>query len=269
MKKKITIAGFGFMFLAATLLLAATTQQGKEKNNNAQSQKESKGKGKEQADKEGKNNAVKQNPQGNKGNNENNGKNKNDNGNGQNNKADNDARGNAKNIDKENGKNNKENGNMKDGYVWDRETFKDRRKFKNQEKVSICHKFNGNNNEPAVTINVSQNAMQAHLNHGDVMGTCPAVTDRRWSDIFLRNRNDYYNNVQNHYEQVTYSRSILDYAIARLTNSRQQLVTMQNSGLPVAQIESKQASVVQLEQNVSLLETLIGVATTIVVDKLQ
>ncbi len=269
MKKKITLAGFGFMFAAAALLLAATTQQGKEKNNNGQSQKAAKGKNNPHPNKAFKNDAAKQNNQGNRDQkNDNAGKNKNTNNNGQDNKSDKDVRGNAQNLEKGNRQNNNGNANMKGVYLWDRETFKDRRKYKNQEKVSICHKFNGNN-EPAVTINVSQNAMQAHLNHGDVMGGCPAVTDRRWSDVFLRNRNDYYNNVQNHYEQVSYSRSILDYAIARLTNSRQQLVTMQNTGVPVAQIETKQASVVQLEQNVSLLETLIGVATTIVVDKLQ
>ena len=272
MKKSITLAGFSVLFLAALLFTAATTQQGKEKNNNGQSQKENKGKNDNQPGKAAKNDAVQKNQPGNQGKNDKNpGNNKNDNGKGI---------GKGNNNDNDNGKNKGNKGNdkndnagrgkfeMKDGYAWDRETFKDRRKFKNKEKVTICHKFNGNNNEPAVTINVSENALKAHMNHGDVRGTCPTVKDSRFSDVFLRNRNDYYNNVQNHYEQVSYSRSILDYAVARLTNSRQQLVTMQNSGLPVAQIESKQASVVQLEQNVSLLETLIGVATTIVAEKL-
>ena len=253
MKKNITLAGFSVLLLAAVLFTAATTQQRKEKNNNGQSQKENKGKNLNQPGNKGKNDKTP-------------GNNKNDNDKGVN-KGDDNNNGN-----KGNDKNDNEGLDkfeMKDGYAWDRETFKDRRKYKNQKKVTICHKFNGNNNEPAVTINVSENAMKAHMNHGDIMGTCPSVKDERFSDIFLRNRNDYYNTVQNNYEQVSYSRSILDYAINRLTNSKQQLLTMQNNGLPVAQIESKQATVVELEQNVSLLESLIGVAATIVVNKLQ
>ncbi|MGI8600392.1 MAG: hypothetical protein ACR2KB_14155, partial [Chitinophagaceae bacterium] len=95
------------------------------------------------------------------------------------------------------------------------------------------------------------------------------VNNSRYSDVFLRNRTDYYNTLQNHYEQVTYSQSILDYAIARLTNSRQQLVVMQNNNLPAAEIQKKQATVVELEENVTLLESLIGVAANLVVNKLQ
>ncbi len=274
MKKQFTFAGFFLLVSLAILITAASTQQGKEKNNNGQSQKQDKGNGSAGQGKPGKSGGAPENRPGNqgkkdktvsKGNNSDNG-NGNAKGNGKGNKNDFDNPGNknGKNVNAGRG-----NNDMRDGYFWNQETFRDRRKYKNQDKVSICHKFSGNNNEPAVTINVSANALKAHMNHGDVMGSCPSVNDGRFSDLFLRNRNDYYGNIQNHYEQVSYSRSILDYALARLTNSRQQLVNMQNSGMPIAEIESRQASVVQLEQNVSLLETLIGVATTIVVDKLQ
>jgi hypothetical protein len=57
--------------------------------------------------------------------------------------------------------------------------------------------------------------------------------------------------------------------VARLTSSRQQLATMQRNNMPVADIERKQAKVVELEQNVSLLETLISAAANLVVNKLQ
>jgi len=268
MKKKITLAGFSVLLLTALLFTAATTQQGKEKNNNAGVQQDHKGKGNGQKGKEGKQVNVQKNEPGNQAKKDNPGKDKNNNAENGNGKGNDNGNGNA-NKDRNDKNGNGKNGNMQDGYVWNHETFKDRRKYKNQDKVSVCHKFNGKDNEPAVTINVSQNALKAHLNHGDVQGSCPAITGGRFSDIFLRNRNDYYNSVQSNYEQVSYSRSILDYALSRLTNSRQQLVTMQNSGLPVAQIETKQANVVQLEQNVSLLETLLGVAATVVAEKLQ
>ena len=156
----------------------------------------------------------------------------------------------------------------KDGYSWNRETFKDRDKIKNKEKVTLCHKFKGDG-EPGVTLKVSSHALQAHLNHGDTRGECPANTSKGYSDIFLGKRTDYYNNVQNTQEQISYSKSILAYALERLSYSRQQLALMQSNNTPVQAIEQKKRTVVELEQNVSLLETLIGVAVNVVANKLQ
>lgn len=152
-------------------------------------------------------------------------------------------------------------------YDWNRETFKDRKKIKNQEKVTICHKFNSNN-EPAVTIRVSSHAMKAHMGHGDVMGECPVVTNRSFSDDYLRRRTVYYTDLQEAHEQVLYSQSILDYTLVRLANARLQLTTLQNSNVAVVDIDRKQATVVELEQNATLLETLIGVAVNLFVNKL-
>lgn len=247
MKKQIILLGFSFLMIAAVAFKTVTQQE----KNPKKEQKQNQAKKQEKGTKPDKTNPG-----------------QNDNK-GQPNKKDQDQPG--KNTVKDNqGKNDdrgKGNFDMKDGYKWDRETFKDRNKIKNQEKVTLCHKFN-NANEPAVTIRVSSSAVNAHMNHGDVRGDCPAVTNSRFSDIFLRNRTDYYNNLQDHYEQVYYSRSILDYALARLANSRQQLAIMQNNNMPVADIERKQVIVVELEQNVSLLERLLGVAANLVVNKL-
>jgi len=246
MKKQITLLGFSFLMIAAVAFKTVTQQEKNPKKEQQQNQaKKEKGAKPDKAN-PGKNDNKGQ-PAG---------------------KKDQDQTG--KNAVKDNqGNNNPDRGNndMKDGYKWDRETFKDRNKYKNQEKVTLCHKFN-NGDEPAVTIRVSSNALKAHMNHGDVMGDCPAVTNNRFSNIFLRNRTDYYNNLQDHYEQVSYSRSILDYALARLTNSRQQLAIMQNNNMPVADIERKQVVIVELEQNVSLLERLLGIAANLVVNKL-
>ena len=179
-------------------------------------------------------------------------------------KDDNDKKGKKNDVHRTN----KGNNDMKDGYEWDRATFKERKNIKKQEKVTVCHKFNSNN-EPAVTIRVSSNALKAHMNHGDVMGDCPAESSSRFSDIFIRRRADYYNSLQESQEQVLYSRSILDYALERLAGSRLQLAALQNNNMPLADIERKQKTVVELEQNVSLLETLIGAATTLLANKLQ
>ncbi len=111
--------------------------------------------------------------------------------------------------------------------------------------------------------------MQAHLNHGDVRGECPANSTTRYSGNFLGKRTDYYNNVQDTEEQVAYSKSVLAYALERLSNSRQQLAVMQSNNTPLQAIEQKKATVVELEHNVSLLETLIGIAVNVVANKLQ
>lgn len=182
-----------------------------------------------------------------------------------------DNNGNGKHDkDKKDDKNSKDwsKADGKDGYKWNRETFKERNKIKNSEKVSVCHKFKGDG-EPGVNLKVSSHALQAHLNHGDVRGECPSNKNNRYSDLFLRRRTDYYNTVQNTHEQVNYSQSVLGYALERLTDSRQQLVIMQSNNTPVQVIEQKKATVVELEQNVSLLQTLIGVAVNVVANKLQ
>jgi hypothetical protein len=40
------------------------------------------------------------------------------------------------------------------------------------EKVTICH-HTGSKKNPFVTITVSENALDAHLAHGDTIGPCP------------------------------------------------------------------------------------------------
>jgi hypothetical protein len=151
-------------------------------------------------------------------------------------------------------------------YEWDREKFKDRKKFRNEGKVTVCHKFN-RANEPGVEITVSRNALKAHLGHGDIEGPCPAYSGS-YSDIFLGKRRDYYNTLYGAQEQVVYSQSILDYALQRLTGARTQLVTLQNNNAPAYEIERRQVAVTELEDNVSLLETALAAVAGLLVAKL-
>lgn len=259
--KQVSILGISFLLVTA---VAFTDFPQQEKNKNDK---------KEQQENKAKNQDKKNNPG-----NSNSNKNKNDQP-GNKNQKDNQGKNNEKDkdnkgLDKMNGNNANRNDNdrgkvdMRDGYKWDRETFKDRNKYKNQEKVTICHKFN-NDNEPAVTLKVSVNALKAHMDHGDIEGTCPDLRNDRYSDDYIRERNDYYERIQESREKVLYSQSILDYAVQRLTDSRVQLANMQSRNLPAVEIQRKQATVVELEQNVSLLETLIGVTANLLVNKLQ
>lgn len=273
MKKQITIFGSAILLVAGVTLTASTQQEKGNKDKKEQHQSQGKpganpGKANKetQGNKNPKNDKVQGQPSG-KGNQ---GKNEDKFNRGMNEKNNNGKKNDDKNNKDIGDKNNRGNRDNHDvaGYNWTRETFRDREKLRKQEKVTICHKFN-NDGEPPVSIRVSANALKAHMSHGDVMGDCPPITDRRFSDIFLRNRTDYYNNILNTQDQVHYSRSVLDYALARLTNSRLQLATMQNNNLPLQDIQRKQATVVELEQNVSLLETVLGVAANLIANKLQ
>lgn len=235
-------------------------------------EKENKGKGKQEKVDKGK---------GNNGQNSDNRGNSQGQGNGNNGNGNNDNRGNGK--DKENkgnngksvftgnddrgnseGKGNNENG---DGFKWTRENFKDRDKMRNGEKVTICHKVS-RENEPGVTLKVSSNALKAHMKHGDVQGECPLAPNKDFTDNYLRKRNDYYNVLQNYEEQSVYSRSVLDYALERLTQSRSQLTSMQNSNAEQAEIERKRQAVQELEENASLLEILLQEGSKLLVNRL-
>lgn len=268
MKKMIPAAGI-IMMLCFALVLTASTQQGKEKQQHGNGNK---GKANKEHNTHGNNMQKENHPAKNAQKEKNNGNkdrvkiDKEDHGNsqGQSNKDKNE------NIQGQgNGHKNKDRNyyNTVYGYNWNNENFKERKKIRNQDKVTICHKISNGND--GVAINVSENAVKAHLNHGDILGDCPVYNNRQYGDIFYRNRNDYYNTLQTTQEQVYYSQSVLEYALAKLTNGRSQLLLMQNNNAPLADIQRRQESVVQLEQNVSLLQTLIGVAVNVVANKLQ
>jgi hypothetical protein len=274
MKKQLTVLGISVLIVTGAAI-TAYAQQKDNKGKKEQKQDQPKGNGNGKQGKQGNGNASKNKNNGRTGNDnnqkdnqgKNNGNDKSARNNGNNN-SDNGNKGNGNNANNNGSKDKSNNNNAKDGYSWNDDNFKDRKKLKDQEKVTICHKVN-KNNEPGVTLRVSSNATKAHMNHGDAMGECTATANGKFSDIFLRKRTDYYNTLQNSYEQVSYSRSILDYAVQKLTNSRLQLANMQNNNVPRAELERKQATVAELEQNVSLLETLIGVTANLVINKLQ
>lgn len=280
MKKIIYITGITCMVCLAFMLTASTLQQGKGKGKGNQQ-------GNEKAVQQKGNHGQKEVKQNNNGHNSNNGQTEKMKGNGNANADHSNQNDNAKGKNNDHGNNgkmkgndaNNDNGNGKgknkgadyykniSGYHWDKDNFYDRKNYKHQDKVTICHKISKGNGE-GVEITVSENAVKAHLNHGDIIGQCP-VYQRQYSDIFYRDRQDYYNTLQGTQEQVSYSQSILDYALARLAYGKGELVTLQNNNAPLSVIQGRQQSVNQLQQNVSLLQTLIGVAVSVVANKLQ
>lgn len=266
MKKQVTILGFA-LFIFAAVAISTFAQNGKENKGKGNNKEVQGNKNNNQNGEKGdKVNKGKNGDNPNKGSqaNENKGKGKSEKGNNNNGKGNGDGKGRDTNDNDERGQGKHK---MKDGFKWDDQTFRDRDKIrKGMEKVTICHKFRSGD-EPAVTIRVSEAALKAHMNHGDVTGECPANTGN-FSDDYLRRRTNFFEVLQNGQEQVIYSRSILDYAIERLTGARTQLVTLQQSNAPAADVERKRLLIVDLEQNVSVLQTLVGVTANLIADKL-
>lgn len=275
MNKQLSICSMILSLFVGITLMAFNLQQKDNKGKNEHPQKQSQSKGNQKAnDNKGKpdktpaNQAQGNQDKGNGNANNDKGNDKADNGKGNNGKG-NDL------TDLKDNRGNNGNGNKariklpgdNNWYNWSNENFKDRKQLRNKGKVTICHKFSSN--EEPVSITVSENAMKAHLGHGDVVGECPAVTNSIFSDIFKRRRTAYYNDLYYGQDQYNYSNSVLDYALIRLTNSRLQLDQMRANNAAQADIDRRQASVVQLEQNVSLLETVLGVAGQLLVNRLQ
>jgi hypothetical protein len=266
MKNKLAIAGFALLLAIAIFSFAFIPTQGNKDKKEQQGQgKGNQGKGNQGKVNQGQGNQDNKGTQG-KGNQ------------GQGNQDDKGNQGKGKGIkpgvdisdvdvNDNNGKGKKVKVGDDGNIIWDRESFKDRKNHRKGEKVTICHKFN-RDGDPGVTINVSSNAMKAHMGHGDVMGACPTNSDRRFSDIFTKRRGDYYTTIVNGQEQVYYSQSILDYALSRLSESRLELDQYRRSGMPADQIRQREVAIVELEQNTSLLEKLVTAAAVLVADRL-
>ncbi len=143
-----------------------------------------------------------------------------------------------------------------------RENFKERRSFFKGEKVTICH--NSSDGNP-VTIRVSANALQAHLDHGDSRGNCeyrPGI----FSDVIWRKREDLFDRRERTRDQVIYSQGVLQYALQRLAEERNELLLLRDQNVPLEVISRQENQVALLDNNVSLLQTLISTALSLLAD---
>lgn len=146
--------------------------------------------------------------------------------------------------------------------VFTRENFRNRKDFWKGEKVTICHKAQDGN---AVTISVSANALQAHLAHGDSQGAC-TYTSGTFSDIFISRREKFFDQRERTRDQVMYSQGILEYALQRLTEERNELTLLRSQNANASSLSRQETYVTELETNVSLLQTLLGTALTLLTD---
>ncbi|MFC5283661.1 hypothetical protein [Pedobacter alpinus] len=138
------------------------------------------------------------------------------------------------------------------GIVWfTGDSYNDVKYPKNQKKVSVCHKPNGSNNP--VQIEVSVNALKAHLNHGDYEGQCNDYDRTRYSDVYFDTRESYYTQYTQTTETLSLGEQLLALAIDKLTNSRQQL-NSQRTILTPQEVSRKEVAIINLQNDTYVLQ---------------
>ncbi len=160
--------------------------------------------------------------------------------------------------------NNKNGGRGKETIRWDRDEsinwgfddFKNRKRPKDLKKVTVCHSTGGDSFP--VSINISENALQAHLNHGDQTGNCNTNYNDRWPQEYIRTRENVYNNYENTWETMSYSEALVRYAAEKLLGIRSNL-QRDRSTLSAQEIQRREAVILDLQTNVTGLESQIGV----------
>lgn len=135
---------------------------------------------------------------------------------------------------------------------WDGNNYYDAKGPKGNKKVTLCHKPNGSNYP--VTISVSVNALQAHLNHGDYQGECKDFDRTVYSDGYWKNRDTYYNQYYQTTETLSFGEQLLNTAIDVLTNRKAQLVNARPTLTP-SQISTREQAIINLQNNVYDLQS--------------
>ncbi|WP_026899243.1 hypothetical protein [Daejeonella oryzae] len=149
------------------------------------------------------------------------------------------------------------NSNMMNGkrdmiINWNLDNFADRKHPRNQKKVKVCHNPSGNG-ENGVNISISENALQAHLNHGDKMGDCNINYSDRWSSNYVKSRENVYNTYESAWETMSYSEAILSLAMQKLLGIRTNF-DRDRSTLSSADIERREMLIMDLQNNVNSLQ---------------
>lgn len=251
------------ILLTAVIFTNLQPNKNSDKNNKdskSQDQPASKGKGQDQ--KQNKNNSPKANDQKVHGNDHGKSDNQRKNVQEKKNHNANDNKPNGR-AGVSNGNGNKSNGNSKimNGkrdmdLDWNFGNFADRKHPKNQKKVTICHNPS-NDRSNGVTINISENALQAHINHGDEIGNCNIDYSDRWSSNYVKSRENVYNTYEQAWETMSYSEILLKVAMEKLLGIQTNLNSTRST-LTTNDIQRREALIYELQNNVNSLESQLG-----------
>ena len=150
-----------------------------------------------------------------------------------------------------NGNSNSMNGKRDGDIDWNLSDFGHRKHPKDAKKVTICHKPGSSDN--SVTINVSENALKAHMNHGDQMGGCTNNYSDRWSSNYIQSRERVYNTYEQTWERVSFSEALLNLAATKLLGIRTNLTT-NRSTYSAQEIQRREALILDLQNNINALD---------------
>ncbi|MES2875637.1 MAG: hypothetical protein V4708_18070 [Bacteroidota bacterium] len=166
--------------------------------------------------------------------------------------------------EKGNGKDKSQGKSRRETIKWDRDEninwgfddYANRKHPKDHKKVTICH--NTGDRDFPVTITVSENALKAHMNHGDQTGNCTTNYSDRWDNNYIRSRENVYNNYENTWETMSYSEALLRFAADKLLGIKSTFQA-QRPTLSSQEIQRKEALILDLQNNVNSLQNQLAV----------
>lgn len=144
-----------------------------------------------------------------------------------------------------------------ENILWGFDNYTTRRRPKDYKKVSICH--NTGDSDYPVSITVSENALKAHLNHGDQVGSCTINYSDRWPANYIRTRENVYNTYQTTWETMSYSEALLRFAAEKLLGLKSTFQA-QRPTLSSQQIQTREALILDLQNNVNSLENQLAIS---------
>jgi hypothetical protein len=131
-----------------------------------------------------------------------------------------------------------------EGTDWNLVNFKDRKRPGQWKKVTVCHQTGSS--EP-VNITISENALKAHLSHGDIVGACTNNYDQ-WPARYVTARETVYNSYESTWETMSYSEALLKIALDKLLGVKTDLKNNRNT-LEAQEIQRREVLIMELQNN--------------------
>ena len=156
-----------------------------------------------------------------------------------------------------NGNSKSMNGKRDVDVDWNVNDFKNRKNPKDQKKVSVCHNPTDGDSNNGVTINISENALKAHMAHGDKMGNCTIDYGDRWSKDYVKSRENVYNTYEQTWERMSYGEALTRLAAEKLFGIRSNLDRSRTT-LQAPEIQRREALILDLQNNLNAMNNQLG-----------
>lgn len=156
-----------------------------------------------------------------------------------------------------NGNSKSMNGKRDVDVDWNVNDFKNRKNPKDQKKVSVCHKPSDGDEKNGVTINISENALKAHIAHGDKMGDCTVDYGDRWSKDYVKSRENVYNTYEQTWERMSYGEALTRLAAEKLLGIRSNLDRSRTT-MAAPEIQRREALILDLQNNLNAMNNQLG-----------